>query len=54
MCFWNDLPQFGYVSFGWNVWSCSVEKALESACLGHGHVNCLRGSVGFVDGFDSP
>ena len=42
MCFWNDLPQFGYVSFGWNVWSCSVEKALESACLAHGHVNCLR------------
>ena len=41
MYFGNELPPFGVVSFGWNVWSCSVEKALESACLAHGHVNCL-------------
>ena len=43
MYFWNDPPQFRYVCSGCNVWSCSVEKALESACLAHGHVNCLRG-----------
>ena len=44
MYFCNDPPQFRYVCSGCNVWSRSVEKALESACLAHGHVSCLSGA----------
>ena len=48
MYFWNDPPQFRYVCSGCNVWRCSVEKALESACLARSHVNCLRGAYDLV------